>query len=55
MEETAFNLPETTKLEIIEKIEALALEIRKDWNDPRNECRKIVDLCKKLKELSYAN
>ena len=55
MEETAFDLPETTKLEIIKKIEALTWDIRKNWSDPRSECRKIVDLCKKLKELSYAN
>ena len=53
MEETAFDLPETTKMEIIEKIEALAWEIRNDWSDPRSECRKIVELCKKLKEISY--
>jgi hypothetical protein len=51
MEETAFDLPETTKLEIIEKIKALAWEIRNDWSDPRNECRKIVELCEKLKQL----
>jgi hypothetical protein len=47
----AFDMPETTKLEIIEKISALAWEIRSDWSDPRSECRKIVELCKKLQEL----
>ena len=34
MEECAFELPETTKLEIIEKIKALAWSIRNDWTDP---------------------
>ena len=51
MEECAFELPETTKLEIIEKIKALAWSIRNDWSDPRGECRTIVKLCEKLKEL----
>lgn len=48
---SAFDMPETTKEEIIDKIEALAWEIRNDWNDPRGECRAIVALCKKLKEM----
>jgi hypothetical protein len=47
----AFDMPETTKLEIIEKISALAWEIRYDWSDPRGECRRIIELCKKLQEL----
>jgi len=55
MEETAFDLPETTKLEIIEKIEALAWEITYDWSDPRGECRKIVELCLKLKNFDTEN
>ena len=51
-EETdAFDLPETTKDEIINKIEALTWEIRGDWSDPRGECRKIVELCNKLRIL----
>ncbi len=50
-EESAFDMPETTRLEIIEKISALAWEIRNDWSDPRSECRKIVQLCDKLKDL----
>lgn len=50
---SAFDMPETTKLEIIEKISALAWEIRNDWSDPRGECRKIVELCKKLQEQIY--
>jgi hypothetical protein len=50
MEETAFKLPEETRLQIIEKIEALTWSIRNDWSDPRGECRTIVLLCKKLKE-----
>lgn len=47
----AFDLPETTKEEIIDKISALAWQIRGDWTDPRSECRKIVDLCTKLKTI----
>ena len=50
-EENAFDMPETTREEIIDKISALAWEIRNDWSDPRGECRKIVELCKKLKDL----
>jgi len=50
-EENAFELPENTKDEIIDKISALAWEIRNDWSDPRGECRKIVELCEKLKLL----
>ena len=49
-EENAFNLPEKTKEETINKIEALAWQIRNDWNDPRSECRAIVALCKKIKD-----
>lgn len=51
-EESAFDLPENTKEEIIDKIEALAWDIRNDWSDPRGECRKIVELCNKLKTLN---
>lgn len=51
---SAFDMPETTKEEIIDKIEALAWEIRNDWSDPRGECRTIVALCKKLKEMQCA-
>lgn len=50
-EENAFELPEETKNEIIEKIQALTWNIRNDWSDPRSECRKIVELCEKLKSL----
>jgi hypothetical protein len=50
-EENAFELPEETKDEIIDKISALAWQIRGDWSDPRSECRKIVELCEKLKSL----
>ena len=48
---SAFDLPETTKLEIIEKIKALTWQIRGDWTDPRSECRRIIELCNKLTEL----
>jgi len=50
-EENVWDLPEETKEEIIDKISALAWEIRKDWSDPRGECRAIVKLCEKLKLL----
>lgn len=53
-EKTSWDMPETTKLEIIEKISSLAWDIRNDWSDPRSECRKIVELCKKLQELEGA-
>lgn len=52
MEEDAYNLPEDTKEQIIDKISSLAWEIRSDWNDPRNQCRKIVELCNKLKTIN---
>jgi len=45
------DMPETTALEIINKIAALAWDIRSDWSDPRNECRAIVRLTEKLKEI----
>ena len=51
-DESAFDLPEETKEQIIDKIEALTWEIRNDWSDPRGQCRKIVELCAKLKELN---
>jgi hypothetical protein len=50
-EENAWDMPDETQEQIIDKISALAWEIRKDWSDPRSECRKIVELCNKLKEL----
>jgi len=49
-EQNAFDMPETTKEEIIDKIEALAWDIRNDWTDPRGQCKTIVALCKKIKE-----
>ena len=50
-----FDMPENTKVEIIEKISALAWQIREDWSDPRTECRRIVELCQKLKQLELNN
>lgn len=50
-EDNTFELPEDTKEEIIDKISALAWQIRNDWTDPRAECRKIVELCEKLKNV----
>lgn len=52
MEETnAFDLADDTKLEIIDKIEALAWQIRNNWTDPKSECREIVELTIKLKTI----
>ena len=48
---SAWDLPESTELEIIEKIKALTRQIRGDWTDPRSECRRIIELCNKLTEL----
>ena len=50
-EVNAFNMPEETKEQIICKISALAWQIRADWTDPRSECRRIADLCEKLRSL----
>ena len=50
-EENVWDLPENTKDEIIDKISALAWSIRSDWSDPRGECRRIVELCEKLKNV----
>jgi len=47
----AFDLPETTREEIITKIECLACQICGDWTDPRGECRAIVELCGKLRPM----
>jgi hypothetical protein len=49
--ESAYDMPENTKQEIIDKIRAMAEEIRMDWSDPRGECRQIYRLCDKLKEM----
>ena len=46
-----YDMPETTAMEIISKIEAMAWEIRNDWTDPRGECRTIIRLTEKLKEI----
>ena len=48
---TAFDLPENSPIEIIDKISAMASSIRGDWTDPRSECREIWRLCTKLKEI----
>lgn len=48
---SCFDLPETTRLEIIDKIRAMASSIRSDWTDPRSECRSIWALCDKLKDM----
>jgi len=45
-----FEMPENTKAEIIDKIEAMANSIRNDWSDPRSETRRIKALCQKLRD-----
>lgn len=49
--EKPFDLPEETKDEIINKISALALAIRMDWNYPKAEAQDIIRLCDKLKTI----
>jgi hypothetical protein len=39
-----YEMPETTEVEIIEKIREMSYEIRLDWSDPRSECREIERL-----------
>lgn len=46
-----YQMPETTAIEIIDKIEAMTQEIHGDWSDPRSECREIYRLIEKLKEI----
>lgn len=50
-EDSPYDLPESTKEEIIDKIRAMAQAIRMDYSDPRGECRQIYRLCDKLKEI----
>lgn len=45
----AHDLPETTAVEVVDKIRGMAYEIRMDWSDPRTECRAIFRLCDSLK------
>ena len=51
IEITAWDLPEDTCEQIIEKISSLAWEIRGDWTDPRGECKQIIALCEKLSSM----
>lgn len=48
VEINVFDMPENNKLDMLRKIEALAMRIREDWSDPRSECRKIKELCEAL-------
>ena len=48
---SVFDMPETTKDEIADKIHALTTRIRNDWSDPRWECREIWRLCNLLKTI----
>jgi hypothetical protein len=50
-EANVWEMPEETRDEVIDKISALAWEIRSDWSDPRGECRQIVSLCEKLRKM----
>lgn len=47
----AFKMPENTRAEIIDKIDALADSIRRDWSDPRGELKRIKQLCEKLRNI----
>ena len=47
-EKNSFELPEETAEQIIDKISALAWDIREDWFDPKTECCEIVRLCELL-------
>ena len=49
MDEDAFDMPEETVEQIIDKIEAMAWSIRADWSDPRSETNAISSLCSKLR------
>lgn len=49
-EKTSYDMPEETPEQIIDKIRALATDIRNDWSDPRSECRSIWRLCDLLKQ-----
>jgi len=48
-EDNIFYMPESTEGEIIDKMIEMAMSIRNDWQDPREECRQILRLCKLLK------
>ena len=39
-----YEMPETTEVEIIEKIREMSYEIRLGWTNPRSECREIERL-----------
>ena len=49
--EKIWGLPETTKEEVVEKIEMMSFLIRMDYSDPRGEVQQIQLLCAKLKNL----
>jgi len=48
---TTYDMPETTTAEVIDKIAAYAKEIKFNPTFPGGECRAIVILTEKLKEM----
>lgn len=52
---SVFEMPENSRAEVIDKIEAMADRIREDWSDPRGEIRRIKALCQKLRDLEANN
>jgi len=48
---TTYDMPETTTAEVIDKIAAYAKEIKFNPTFPGGECRAIVILTEKLKEI----
>lgn len=51
MSRDIFDLPEYTEGDIIDKIEAIAADIRADWNSPKHRANTISRLCGKLRAL----
>ncbi len=44
------DLPEETKEQVIDKISIIAFNISLDYNDPKGQCKKIIELCCRLIE-----
>ena len=51
LEIDASEMLEDTREEIINKIEAYSWEIRSNWSNPRSQCRSIIRLLEKLRNL----
>ena len=50
-EKSAYDMPELTAFDIVDKIEAYAWEIREDWTDPRFQVKEIARLSQRLKSM----